>query len=78
MPITRIPEGEGEDYELLFTVPESNWIALRDALMDVGGQVHAIGRILPAAGDPSISVIGLDGVARPEAPGAFDHFAQGG
>lgn len=68
----------GEDYELLFTVPESAWVALRDALTAVGGQVQAIGRVVPADGVPAISVIGLDGVARPEAPGAFDHFAPGG
>jgi thiamine-monophosphate kinase len=67
----------GEDYELLFTVPESKWDAMREALNALGGQVQAIGRILSADGAPSISVIGLDGIARPESPGAFDHFAQG-
>jgi thiamine-monophosphate kinase len=67
----------GEDYELLFTVPEARWLPVRDALTTAGGQVHAVGRILPVEGSPSITVIGLDGVARPEAPGAFDHFAQG-
>jgi thiamine-monophosphate kinase len=68
----------GEDYELLFTVPEEGWTPLYDALTTAGGQVYAVGRILPAGGTPSITVIGPDGVARPEAPGAFDHFAQGG
>lgn len=68
----------GEDYELLFTVPEVKWESTREVLTAVGGQVQAIGRILPADGSPAISVIGLDGVARPETPGAFDHFAQGG
>jgi thiamine-monophosphate kinase len=68
----------GEDYELLFTVPGDRWDAVQEALTAAGGQVHAVGRILPAVDAPSITVIGLDGVARPEAPGAFDHFAQGG
>ncbi len=67
----------GEDYELLFTVPEDRWPSVQEALNAAGGQVHAVGRILPAHDAPSITVIGLDGVARPEAPGAFDHFAQG-
>lgn len=68
----------GEDYELLFTVPESDWDELQAVLTTAGGQVHAVGRILPAEGQPAITVIGLDGVARPEAPGAFDHFASRG
>jgi thiamine-monophosphate kinase len=67
----------GEDYELLFTVPEDAWPPLFEALTAAGGQVHAVGRILPGDDAPSITVIGLDGVPRPEAPGAFDHFAQG-
>jgi thiamine-monophosphate kinase len=68
----------GEDYELLFTVPEADWTPLQDALTTAGGQIHAVGRILPVVDAPSITVIGLDGVARPEAPGAFDHFVQRG
>ncbi len=68
----------GEDYELLFTVPEDRWAVVQEALKAAGGQVYAVGRILAAADAPSITVIGLDGVARPEAPGAFDHFAQDG
>ena len=68
----------GEDYELLFTVPERNWGSVHEALTLAGGQVHAVGKILPAVDAPAITVIGLDGVARPEAPGAFDHFARGG
>jgi thiamine-monophosphate kinase len=67
----------GEDYELLFTAPEGSWTALYDALTAAGGQVHTVGRILPADPAPSITVIGLDGVAHPEVPGAFDHFAHG-
>ena len=67
----------GEDYELLFTVPADRWATVHEALAAAGGQVHAVGRILPAGGSPSITVIGLDGVARPEEPGAFDHFALG-
>ena len=67
----------GEDYELLFTVPEDRWDTVHEALTAAGGQVHAVGRILPAVDGPSMTVIGLDGVARPEAPGAFDHFAHG-
>jgi thiamine-monophosphate kinase len=67
----------GEDYELLFTVPHHRWDAVQEALTAAGGQVYAVGRILPAVDAPLITVIGLDGVARPEAPGAFDHFAQG-
>lgn len=67
----------GEDYELLFTVPEDRWPALAASLNELGGHVQAIGRIVPTDGAPSIRVIGLDGLARPEAPGAFDHFAQG-
>lgn len=67
----------GEDYELLFTVPEDNWSSLQDALTAAGGQVHAVGRILPSDGVPAVTVIGLDGVVRQEAPGAFDHFAHG-
>jgi thiamine-monophosphate kinase len=66
----------GEDYELLFTVPEEGWQAMHDALSSAAGQVHAIGRILPADDAPAITVIGLDGMARQEAPGAFDHFAR--
>lgn len=68
----------GEDYELLFTVAEDRWAAVHEALTEARGQVHAVGRILPAGESPSVTVIGLDGVPRAEAPGAFDHFAQGG
>lgn len=65
----------GEDYELLFTAPPAVWPGVREALTAAGGQVHVIGRVLPAAGEPGITVIGLDGQAHPEAPGAFDHFS---
>ncbi|MBL8129158.1 MAG: thiamine-phosphate kinase [Chloroflexia bacterium] len=68
----------GEDYELLFTVPERTWDSMQQALTAAGGQIQAVGRILPAEDAPSITVIGPDGVSRPEAPGAFDHFAPGG
>lgn len=64
----------GEDYELLFTVSATAWPTVMDALTSAGGQVSAVGRILPANGAPSITVIGLDGTARQESPGAFDHF----
>ena len=67
----------GEDYELLFTVPEDRWAAMREALADVGGQAQAVGRISPVEAMPSITMIGMDGVAREEKPGAFDHFAPG-
>jgi thiamine-monophosphate kinase len=67
----------GEDYELLFTVPEDGWASVHEALTVAGGQVHTVGRILPADGATGITVIGLDGVAREELPGAFDHFAPG-
>ncbi|MFT4040510.1 MAG: thiamine-phosphate kinase [Thermomicrobiales bacterium] len=67
----------GEDYELLFTASPDTWPALAEALSVAGGQVAAIGRILPPDDGPALSVIGLDGARRAEAPGAFDHFAAG-
>jgi thiamine-monophosphate kinase len=63
----------GEDYELLMTIPESRFDALRERSGAVGATVTAVGRILPEKGNAQVQVM-KDGAPHTIAEGAFDHF----
>jgi thiamine-monophosphate kinase len=68
----------GEDYELLFTAPPRVWPALEQAVSETGGEITAIGAIMPRSGDESaILLTHLDGREQEVTPGAFDHFGSG-
>ena len=65
----------GEDYELLFTTPPAAFAPLRDAAVRIGASLTAIGDVMaPSPDRPTLTIRGLDGIERPVAPGAFDHF----
>ncbi len=65
----------GEDYELLFTAPPSVFDTIREAATGIGATVTVVGEVVtPLAGMPAVVIRGLDGVERPVAAGAFDHF----
>ena len=65
----------GEDYELLFTAPAEVFTTVQEAAARVGGSVTAIGEIVAGeGGETTLTMRGLDGVERPIATGAFDHF----
>jgi thiamine-monophosphate kinase len=64
----------GEDYELVLTIPESRYDALREAAQAVGASLTAIGHIVEASGRPSL-FLQRDGNAVDGPSGAFDHFA---
>jgi len=65
----------GEDYELLFTAAPGAWVAIEQAMGEVGGTATVIGEIVPRDSDqPRIEIAGVDGRLRVESPGAFDHF----
>ena len=67
-----------EDYELLFTAPESLSSRIREALDLTGTRVTAIGRILDQAGlEPRIVGVEPIGFRRPIEPDGFDHFGYG-
>ncbi|MFC6670196.1 thiamine-phosphate kinase [Marinobacterium aestuariivivens] len=66
--------GGGEDYELCFTVPQSRWEALAEALRGHGVAVTCVGEVLPAAAGLQLE----DGGRRLELPEAgYNHFAGG-
>ena len=64
--------GGGDDYELLFTVPQARRAAVLALAAEVGRPLTRIGRIV--AGRPVVSV--LDATGRPVAveTGGYDHF----
>ncbi|MGH2531907.1 MAG: thiamine-phosphate kinase [Thermomicrobiales bacterium] len=64
----------GEDYELLFTAPPESFEAIQAAADEIGSTVTAIGTIVERDEASPLRMRGLDGVARPVAAGAFDHF----
>lgn len=65
----------GEDYELLFTVPDNAVDQALAAVRAAGGSAVAIGWIVPAESGPSITLrLRLpDGTERPLAPRGWDH-----
>lgn len=65
--------GGGEDYELLFTAPESKGAAVVRAAAAAGVAVTGVGRIVT---EPGLTLIDRTGrVQRPQGAG-FDHFAD--
>jgi thiamine-monophosphate kinase len=62
----------GEDYELLMTVPEHRFRALRDAARDLAATLTPIGRIVER-GDTALALL-RNGERTTAATGAFDHF----
>jgi thiamine-monophosphate kinase len=65
----------GEDYELLFTAPPNVLSKIREAAVEIGATVTAIGTIVARLPDePLVTARGLDGTATPIKLGAFDHF----
>ena len=62
----------GEDYELLMTVPEDRFRALRDAARDLAATLTPIGRIVER-GDTALALL-RNGEHITAAAGAFDHF----
>lgn len=65
----------GEDFELLFTIPETAWPALAEAATDVAATVTPIGRITRHEGArPMLSLRQHDGTNTTADRGAFDHF----
>lgn len=64
----------GEDYELLFTIPEARFDGLRERAQAVGSTVTAIGRIVAPAGEHRFLLRHRDGSTVPIVHGAFDHF----
>ena len=64
----------GEDYELLLTLPATQFDELRHALEDYDETVTAIGVITDPSRSPVLRARTLDGAIRPVVPGAWDHF----
>lgn len=65
----------GEDFELCFTVPESRWAALEQALVGHAVPVTCIGEILPAEQGLQLDD---NGQLRPIGASGYDHFAESG
>jgi thiamine-monophosphate kinase len=65
----------GEDYELLFTAPPDAVQRIATAASAIGQTVTQIGRIEERSSEEHpLTLIGLDGMARPATAGAWDHF----
>ena len=65
----------GEDYELLFTAPQTIFQELRDAAREIGASLTAIGEILPADDEQPSLLLQTPTGERPIRAGAYDHFA---
>jgi thiamine-monophosphate kinase len=65
----------GEDYELLFTIPEEGWGALAADAEDRDINVTRIGTIFPSGERPELLLRHADGDRERLPVGAFDHFA---
>jgi thiamine-monophosphate kinase len=61
----------GEDYQLLFTVPEERFPEVSAALGPLGIVATIVGRVTRGRG---LSLIGADGKARPLRTAGFSHF----
>ncbi len=64
----------GEDYELLFTIPEDRWAAMASDAAERGITVTRIGMIVAAEGSPALYLHHPDGTREQLPAGAFDHF----
>ncbi len=64
--------GGGDDYELLFTVPQERRAAILTLAGEVGLPLTRIGRTV--AGAPQVSVLDGAGQPVPAGPGGYDHF----
>ena len=65
----------GEDFELLFTIPEEKWQGLASAATATGATVTPIGRIREASEDgPVLTLRQVDGTVTVVDGAAFDHF----
>jgi thiamine-monophosphate kinase len=62
----------GDDYELLFAVPDAREAALRQAAAEAGVDVTRIGTF--RAGEPRVIVLGADGAHWPIVSGGWSHF----
>ncbi len=63
----------GEDYELLFSVHPGNEALVMDAVHEVGGSAHRIGRLVA---EPGLRLRHVDGRVAPLAARGWDHLAQ--
>ena len=61
----------GDDYELLFSVEESQLDAMQLACREAGQQIKEIGRLVDMSG---IVLVYPDGRLSEEIPDGFDHF----
>jgi thiamine-monophosphate kinase len=69
----------GEDYELLFTAPPAALEEIASAAATIGQTVTRIGTIQErSSAEHPLTLIGLDGMARPATEGAWDHFQSHG
>ena len=64
----------GEDYELLFTMPNDRWGGFQQAAEAEGVTVTRVGTILPCEVSPQLFVRYPDGEREERPTGAFDHF----
>jgi len=62
----------GEDYELLFTVPEKNADPLESHVKEQGHLVCSVGEITSGKG---VRLVSADGTEKEMTPSGFDHFA---
>jgi thiamine-monophosphate kinase len=62
----------GDDYELLFAVPDAREAALRQAAGEAGVEVTRIGTF--RAGEPRVTVLAADGTDWPIVSGGWSHF----
>ncbi|MBI3446163.1 MAG: thiamine-phosphate kinase [Magnetospirillum sp.] len=65
----------GDDYELLFTVPDQAAAALRDLSDELGLALAPFGRIVAANGKAPVTVIGADGREMAVGKGGWRHFS---
>jgi len=66
--------GGGEDYELLFTVPERSWSALERKLLGMEIRVAAIGQVTTES--EGVTCRGADGFRRPLPDPGYEHFGR--
>lgn len=66
----------GEDYELLFTIPEQSWPDLITDAQAAGITLTRVGTIIARDGEPAMTVQRPDGTRETITAGAFDHFGD--
>lgn len=67
----QLPLSGGDDYELLFSVPDDRLDDVRCACAAEGQPIHAIGEITAS---PGVTLLHPDGHETLEGPNGFDHF----